>query len=76
LDRSLLVKEGSMPRDSARVLQLPLFVYDTVGYLDAVARYEAIRPVLKKVSKKLHVLTAGDYTRGYAYPTTIPDRSQ
>ena len=30
----------------------------------------------KKVSKKLHVLTAGDYTRGYAYPTTIPDRSQ
>jgi transposase InsO family protein len=36
-----------MPRDSARVLQLPLFVHDTVGYPDALARYEAIRPVLK-----------------------------
>jgi hypothetical protein len=36
-----------MPRDSARALQLPLFIRDTVGYLDAVARYEAIRPVLK-----------------------------
>jgi hypothetical protein len=36
-----------MPRDSARARQLRLFVRDTVGYLDAVARYEAIRPVLK-----------------------------
>jgi transposase len=36
-----------MPRNSARVLQLPLFVHDTVGYPEALARYEAIRPVLK-----------------------------
>ena len=36
-----------MPRDSTRALQLPLFVRDTVGYLEAIARYEAIRPVLK-----------------------------
>jgi hypothetical protein len=35
-----------MPRDSVRVLQLPLFVHDIIDYLDAVARYEAIRPVL------------------------------
>jgi hypothetical protein len=41
------MKEESMSRDSARVLQLPLFVHDTVGYLDAISRYEAIRPVLK-----------------------------
>jgi hypothetical protein len=41
------VKEESMPRDSVRVLQLPIFVHDTIDYLDAVARYEAIRPVLK-----------------------------
>jgi hypothetical protein len=31
-----------MPRDSARVLQLPLFVHDTVGYPDALARYEGV----------------------------------
>jgi transposase len=36
-----------MPRDSAPALQLPLFVQDTVGYSDAIARYEAIRPILK-----------------------------
>src|SRR5262245_1229211 len=36
-----------MPRDSAHALQLPLFICDTVGYSEAVARYEAIRPVLK-----------------------------
>ena len=36
-----------MPRDSAHALQLPLFVRDTVGYPDALIRYEAIRPVLK-----------------------------
>ncbi len=36
-----------MPRDSAPALQLPLFVQDTVGYSDALARYEAIRPILK-----------------------------
>jgi hypothetical protein len=36
-----------MPRDSARALQLPLFVHHTVGYLEALARYETIRPVLK-----------------------------
>jgi transposase InsO family protein len=35
-----------MPRDSAHALQLPLFVQDTVGYSDALARYEAIRPIL------------------------------
>jgi hypothetical protein len=27
----------------------------------------------KSVSKKLHLLAATDYTRGYEYPTTIPD---
>jgi hypothetical protein len=31
-----------MPRDSARALQLPLFIRDTVEYLEALARYEAI----------------------------------
>jgi hypothetical protein len=30
----------------------------------------------QKVSKKLRLLTVIDYTRGYEYPTTIPDRSQ
>jgi leucine-zipper of insertion element IS481 len=35
-----------MPRDSAHAPQLPLFVHDTVSYPDALARYEAIRPVL------------------------------
>jgi hypothetical protein len=46
MDRSLLVKEESMPRDSAHAPQLPLFVHDTVGYPDALACDEAIRPVL------------------------------
>jgi hypothetical protein len=41
------VKEESMPRDSAHAPQLPLFVHDTVGYPDALTRYEAIRPVPK-----------------------------
>jgi hypothetical protein len=41
------MKEESMPRDSARVLQLSLFVHDTVAYLDAIIRYKTIRPVLK-----------------------------
>jgi hypothetical protein len=36
-----------MPRDLAYTLQLPLFVQDPVGYPEAFARYEAIRPVLK-----------------------------
>jgi leucine-zipper of insertion element IS481 len=36
-----------MPRDSAPALQLHLFVQDTVGYADAIARYEVIRPMLK-----------------------------
>ena len=36
-----------MSRDSARALQLPLFIRNIVGYRDADARYEAIRPVLK-----------------------------
>jgi hypothetical protein len=36
-----------MPRDSARALQLPLFVRDTVVSPEALARYEAIRPILK-----------------------------
>ena len=35
-----------MPRDSAPALQLPLFVQDTVGYSDAFARDEVIRPML------------------------------
>jgi leucine-zipper of insertion element IS481 len=36
-----------MPRGSAHAPQLPLFVRDTVGYPEALARYEAIRPILK-----------------------------
>jgi hypothetical protein len=36
-----------MPRDSAHALQRLLFVRDPAGYLEALARYEAIRPVLK-----------------------------
>jgi transposase InsO family protein len=36
-----------MPRDLAHAPQLPLFAHDTVGYPEALARYEAIRPVLK-----------------------------
>ena len=36
-----------MPRDSAHAPQLPLFIRDTVGYPEALTRYEAIRPVLK-----------------------------
>jgi transposase InsO family protein len=36
-----------MPRDTARVLQLPLFVSDPAASPEALARYEAIRPVLK-----------------------------
>jgi hypothetical protein len=36
-----------MPRDSACALQLPLFVHDTVEYLEPLARYEATRPILK-----------------------------
>jgi transposase InsO family protein len=47
LNGALLVKEESMSRDSACALQLPLFAHDTAGYQDALARYEAIRPVLK-----------------------------
>jgi hypothetical protein len=43
----LLMKEESMPRDSVYAPQLPLFVHDTVGYPEALIRYEAIRPVLK-----------------------------
>jgi hypothetical protein len=46
-DGSLLVKEESMPRDSARAPQLHLFVSDTTASPEALARYEAIRPVLK-----------------------------
>src|ERR687891_724516 len=41
------MKEESMPRDSVYAPQLPLFVHDTVGYPEALIRYEAIRPVLK-----------------------------
>jgi hypothetical protein len=41
------VKEELMHRDSAHALQLPLFVQDAVGYSDALAHYEAIRPILK-----------------------------
>ena len=36
-----------MPRNSAHAPQLPLVVRDTVGYPEALARYEATRPVLK-----------------------------
>jgi hypothetical protein len=35
-----------MPRASARVLQLPLFVSDPATSPEALARYEALRPVL------------------------------
>jgi transposase len=36
-----------MPRDSARAPQPPLFVSDTAASPEALARYEALRPVLK-----------------------------
>ena len=36
-----------MPRDSARAPQFPLLVHDPAASPDALARYEAIRPVLK-----------------------------
>jgi hypothetical protein len=36
-----------MPRDSAYAPQLPLFVSDTAASPEALARYEALRPVLK-----------------------------
>ena len=36
-----------MPRDSARAPQLPLFLHDPAASPEALARYEAIRPVLK-----------------------------
>jgi transposase len=36
-----------MPRDLARALQFPLFVHDPAASPEALARYEAIRPVLK-----------------------------
>src|SRR5215213_2807071 len=36
-----------MPRDSARTSQLPLFVHDPAASPEALARYEALRPVLK-----------------------------
>ena len=36
-----------MSRDSARAPQLPLFVHDPAASPEALARYEAIRPVLK-----------------------------
>jgi hypothetical protein len=36
-----------MPRDSACAPQLPLFVRDPAASPEALARYEAIRPVLK-----------------------------
>jgi hypothetical protein len=35
-----------MPRDSAHTFQLPLFVSDPAASPEALARYEAIRPVL------------------------------
>jgi hypothetical protein len=35
-----------MPRDSARALQFPLFVHDPAASPEALARYEAIQPVL------------------------------
>jgi transposase len=41
------MKEESMSRESAHAPELPLFVHDTVGYPEALTRYEAIRPVLK-----------------------------
>jgi hypothetical protein len=36
-----------MPRDSAHAPQFPLFVHDPAASPQALARYEAIRPVLK-----------------------------
>jgi transposase len=43
----LLVKEESMPRDAASAPQLPFFISDPASSPEALARYEAIRPVLK-----------------------------
>jgi hypothetical protein len=37
-----------MPQDPARILQLDLFLRDAQAYRDALARYEAIRPILKR----------------------------
>jgi hypothetical protein len=37
-----------MPHEPARVLQLDLFLGDAQAYRDALARYEAIRPILKR----------------------------
>jgi hypothetical protein len=37
-----------MPQDPARVLQLDLFLGDAQAYRDALSRYEAIRPILKR----------------------------
>jgi hypothetical protein len=36
-----------MPRESTRAPQLPLFVHDPAASPEALARYEALRPVLK-----------------------------
>jgi hypothetical protein len=41
------VKEESMPRDAASAPQLPFFISDPASSPEALARYEAIRPVLK-----------------------------
>jgi hypothetical protein len=41
-------KEEAMPHEPARVLQLDLFLSDAQAYRDALARYEAIRPVLRQ----------------------------
>jgi hypothetical protein len=37
-----------MPRDPVHVLQLELFLSDAAAYRDAIAHYEAIRPVLQR----------------------------
>ena len=51
-----------MSRESSHAPQLPLFVHDTVGYPEALTRYEAIRPVLVPASHWL-----ADSARGAAH---------
>jgi transposase len=41
-------KEEAMPHEPASVFQLDLFLGDAQAYRDALARYEVIRPILKR----------------------------
>jgi hypothetical protein len=45
---NLFLQVFSFTRSSPRVLQLDLFLSDARAYRDALARYEMIRPVLRR----------------------------